>query len=103
MTDYTGPDSMRSIMSRHTPREAAELLNHLHSGTQAAWQARYEARSFPQAQARFATASELDAIWVDAMWATVETGMRQPAEPLEDFTARVKRRPSPETEPEAGG
>jgi hypothetical protein len=100
---FTGPDSMRSIMARHTPQEAAELLNHLDSGSRAAWQAQHEARSPQQADARFATAAELDALRVDAMWATVETGMRKPAEPLEDFAQRVRCQPGLETEHEAGG
>jgi hypothetical protein len=103
MSDFTGPDSMRSIIAGHTPQEAAALLNHLENGTQAAWQAQHEARSTPQAQARFAAAAELDAIRVDAWWATVENGMRHPGEPLADFTARVHRQPSPGTGHEAGG
>jgi hypothetical protein len=102
MAAWTGPDSMRSIMAGHTPQEAAALLNHLEDGSQAAWQARYEARFTPQGEARFATAAELDAIRVDALWATVENGMRQPGEPLEDFTTRVNRHPSLDTGHEAG-
>jgi hypothetical protein len=66
MNDFAGPATMRSIIAEHTPQEAAALLNHLESGCQAAWQAQHEARFTPQAQARLATAAELDAIRVDA-------------------------------------
>jgi hypothetical protein len=103
MTDCTGPDSIRSIIAGHTPQEAAALLNHLEGGAQAAWQAQHEARFTPQAQARFATAAELDALRLDTWWATVENGMRQPGEPLADFTTRVNRQPSTDTGREAGG
>jgi hypothetical protein len=103
MNDFAGPATMRSIIAEHTPQEAAALLNHLESGCQAAWQAQHEARFTPQAQARLATAAELDAIRVDAWWATVENGMRQPGEPLADFTQRVNHQPSPDTGREAGG
>jgi hypothetical protein len=66
MPGYTGPDSIGSIIARHTAQEAAALLNHLEGGARAAWQAQHEARYPRQAQARFATAAELDALRLDA-------------------------------------
>jgi hypothetical protein len=39
---------------------------------------------------------------VDAWWATVENGMRQPGEPLADFTTRVNHQARPDTGREAG-
>jgi hypothetical protein len=99
MPDCTGPDSIRSIIAAHTPQEAAALLNHLEGGAQAAWQAQHEARFTPQAQTRFATAAELDALRLDTWWATVETACASPENPWRTSatgsTTSPARTPSP--------
>ena len=97
-----GPRLISPVSAASRPQEAAALLNYLEDGCQAAWQAQHEARFNHEGQARFATAAELDAIRVDAWWATVENGMRHPGEPLDDFTERANRQPGPDAERETG-
>jgi hypothetical protein len=74
-----------------TPLEAANLLVKLEDGHQAAWLSTREAR-WPSAeyQSRFQNAAEIDDVFCDLMWETLENGMRRPGELVEDFAERAE-------------
>jgi hypothetical protein len=74
-----------------TPVEAANLLVKLEDGHQAAWLSTREAR-WPSAeyQSRFQNAAEIDDVFRDLMWETLDKGMRQPGELVEDFAERAE-------------
>jgi hypothetical protein len=71
--------------------EAANLLEKLEEGHQAAW---LSTRQVPwhsaDYQARFQNAAEVDDVFRDLMWETVENGMRRPGEPVEEFAERAE-------------
>src|SRR5262249_3051979 len=74
-----------------TPVEAANLLEKLENGHQAAWLSTHEAQwQTAEYQSRFQTAAEVDGIFRDLMWETVENGMRRPGEPVEEFAERAE-------------
>jgi hypothetical protein len=74
-----------------TPVEAANLLTKLQEGQQAAWQSTHQAgRPTAEYQARFQNAAEVDGVFRDVMWETVENGMRHPGEPVEEFAERTQ-------------
>jgi hypothetical protein len=74
-----------------TPVEAANLLVKLDDGHQVAWLCTREAR-WPSAEyeSRFQTAAEIDDVFRDVMWETLENGMRRPGELVEDFAERAE-------------
>jgi hypothetical protein len=80
-----------NIATDMTPVEAANLLAKLEAGHQAAWLA---TRDVPwhsaEYQARFQAAAEVDDVFRDFMWETVEKGMRHPGEPVEEFAERAE-------------
>jgi len=80
-----------NITQDMTPIEVANLLERLEEGHQAAW---LSTREVPwqgaEYQARFQNAAEVDAVFRDVMWETVENGMRRPGEPVEDFAERAE-------------
>jgi hypothetical protein len=74
-----------------TPTEAANLLVKLEDGHQAAWLCTREAR-WPSAEyeSRFQNAAEIDDVFRDVMWETLENGMRRPGELVEQFAERAE-------------
>jgi hypothetical protein len=80
-----------NITKDMTPVEAANLLEELEEGHQAAWLA---TRELPwqsaEYQSRFQNATEVDGIFRDLMWETLENGMRRPGEPAEEFAERAE-------------
>jgi hypothetical protein len=74
-----------------TPIEAANLLVQLEDGHQAAWLSTRDGR-WPSAeyQSRFQNAAEIDDVFRDIMWETLENGMRRPGELVEDFAERAE-------------
>jgi hypothetical protein len=80
-----------NITTDLTPVEAATLLDKLHEGQQAAWLATHHLPwHSADYQARFQTAAEVDDVFRDLMWETLENGMRRPAEPVEEFADRAQ-------------
>ena len=41
-------------------------------------------------ESRFQNAAEVDGVFRDAMWETIENGMRRPGEPVEEFAERAE-------------
>jgi hypothetical protein len=80
-----------NITKDMTPLEAANLLEKLEGGHQTAW---LSIREVPwqsaEYQSRFQNAAEVDAVFRDVMWETVENGMRRPGEPVEEFAERAE-------------
>jgi hypothetical protein len=80
-----------NITTDMTPVEAANLLVKLEEGHQAAW---LSTREVPwqsaEYHARFQNAAEVDDVFRDVMWETLETGMRCPGEPVEEFAERAE-------------
>jgi hypothetical protein len=80
-----------NITKDMTPVEAANLLEKLEEGHQAAWLSTHEARwQTAEYQSRFQNAAEVDGVFRDVMWETVENGMRRPGEPVEKFAERAE-------------
>ena len=74
-----------------TPIEAANLLAKLEDGHQAAWRSTHETRwRSAEYDSRFRNAAEVDGIFRDVMWETVESGMRHPGKPIEQFAQRAE-------------
>jgi hypothetical protein len=99
-----------NITNDMTPAEAANLLTKLEEGNQAAWLSTREMSwQDPEYQARFQNAAEIDRVFRDLMQETVESGMRRPGEPVEEFAERAgseawladEREPSAETTADA--
>jgi hypothetical protein len=79
-----------NITNDMTPAEAANLLTKLEEGNQAAWLSTREMSwQDPEYQARFQNAAEIDRVFRDLMRETIENGMRQPGEPVEEFAERA--------------
>jgi hypothetical protein len=80
-----------NITKDMTPDEAANLLARLEEGQRAAWLSTHQApwRS-AEYGSRFQTAAEVDAVFRDVMWETVENGIRRPGEPVEEFAERTE-------------
>ena len=79
-----------NITKDMTPTEAANLLVKLEEGNQAAWLSTREMSwQDPGYQARFQNAAEIDRVFRDLMQETVESGMRRPGEPVEEFAERA--------------
>ncbi len=80
-----------NITKNMTPLEASNLLEKLEGGHQAAW---LSTREVPwqsaEYQSRFQNAAEVDDVFRDLMWETVENGMRRPGEPVEEFAERAE-------------
>ena len=69
-----------------TPAEAANLLTKLDEGNQAAWLSTRELSwQDPEYEARFQNAAEVGSVFRDIMQETIESGMRRPGEPVEEF------------------
>lgn len=80
-----------SIAQDLTPVEAANLLEKLEEGHQAAWLSTHQVPwHSAEYQARFQNAAEVDDVFRDLMWETVENGMRRPGEPVEEFAERAE-------------
>jgi hypothetical protein len=80
-----------NITKDMTPVEAANLLERLEEGHQAAWLSAHEAQwQTAEYQSRFQNATEVDGVFRDVMWETVENGMRRPGEPVEEFAERAE-------------
>jgi hypothetical protein len=74
-----------------TPAEAANLLVRLEDGHQAAWLAIDEVPwQSSEYESRFQNAAEVDDLFRDLMWETVQNGMRRPGEPVEEFATRAE-------------
>ena len=74
-----------------TPVEAANLLAKLEEGHQAAWLSTHEVPwQGAEYRSRFQNAAEVDGVFRDVMWETVENGMRHPGEPVEEFVERAE-------------
>jgi hypothetical protein len=92
-----------NITTGMTPAEAATLLEKLDQGQQAAWLATHQAPwHSAEHQARFGTAAEVDGVFRDLMWETLETGMRRPGEPAEEFADRAAAQAKPAAARKAG-
>jgi hypothetical protein len=80
-----------SLTNEMTPIEAANLLVKLEDGNQAAWLSTRDAWS-PSAeyQSRSQNVADIDDIFRDLMWETLENGMRRPGELVEDFAERAE-------------
>jgi hypothetical protein len=87
-----------SILNSATPQEAAHLLTTLDSGQRAAYEAARQAEGTSAWGPAISTAAEVHHHWIQAMDESCQLGMRQPAEPLPDFAARVWRRGEPAAE-----
>jgi len=80
-----------NITNDMTPVEAANLLEKLEEGHQAAWFSTHEVPwQSAEYQSRFQNAAEVDEVFHDVMWETVENGMRRPGEPVEEFAERAE-------------
>jgi hypothetical protein len=80
-----------NITKDMTPVEAANLLEKLEEGHQAAWLATHETRWHSAAyESRFQNAAEVDDVFRDLMWETVENGMRRPGDLVEEFAERAE-------------
>jgi hypothetical protein len=80
-----------NITKDMTPVEAANLLEKLEAGHQAAWLSTHEAQwQTGEYQSRFQNAAEVDGVFRDIMWETVENGMRRPGETVEAFAERAE-------------
>jgi hypothetical protein len=80
-----------NITQDMTPVEAANLLEKLEEGHQAAWLSTHEAPwQTAEYQSRFQNAAEADSVFRDLMWETVQNGMRRPGEPVEEFAERAE-------------
>ena len=74
-----------------TPAEAANLLVKLEDGHQASWLSTRDAlRPSAEHESRFQTAAEIDEVFRDLMWETLENGMRRPGELVEHFAERAE-------------
>jgi hypothetical protein len=74
-----------------TPAEAANLLVKLQDGHHAAWLATDEVPwQSTEYESRFHNAADVDDVFRDLMWETVQNGMRRPGEPVEEFAARAE-------------
>jgi hypothetical protein len=71
--------------------EAANLLVKLEDAHQEAWLSTREAR-WPNAdyESRLQNAAEIDNVFRDLMWETIENGMRRPGELVEHFADRAE-------------
>ncbi len=79
-----------NITKDMTPAEAVNLLEKLEAGHQAAWLSTHEAQwQTGEYQSRFQNAAEVDGVFRDIMWETVENGMRRPGEPVEAFAEPI--------------
>jgi hypothetical protein len=80
-----------NITQDMTPVEAANLLAKLEEGHQAACMSTYEVPwHSAEYQSRFQNAAEVDGVFRDLMWETVENGMRCPGEPVEELLERAE-------------
>jgi hypothetical protein len=80
-----------NITTDLTPVEAAQLLAKLQEGHQAAWLSTHEARwRSAEYESRFQNAAEVDGVFRDIMWETLNNGMRRPGEPAEAFAERAE-------------
>jgi hypothetical protein len=73
-----------------TPVEAANLLEQLDEGQQAAWLSTHRVPwDSAEYQSRFQNAAEVDDVFRDLMWETLDNGMRRPGELVEEFAERA--------------
>jgi hypothetical protein len=80
-----------NITKDMTPVEAANLLEKLDEGQQAAWLSTHGVPwQTAEYQSSFQNAAEVDGVFRDVMWQTVENGMRRPGEPVEEFVERAE-------------
>lgn len=80
-----------NITKDMTPVEAANLLAKLEDGHQVAWLATREVPwQSAEYESRFQNAAEIDGVFRDVMWETLEKGMRRPGEPVEEFAERAE-------------
>jgi hypothetical protein len=80
-----------NITKDMTPVEAANLLEKLDEGQQAAWLSTHGVPwQTAEYQSRFQNAAEVDGVFRDVMWETVENGMRRPGEPVEELVERAE-------------
>jgi hypothetical protein len=81
----------RGFTTGMTPGEAANLLAVLEDGHRAAWTSiREVARQSPDYESRFQAAREVNDAFLDLMGETVQNGMRQPGETVEQFAQRAE-------------
>ncbi len=86
-----------NITQDMTPIEAANLLAKLEEGHQAAWLATHDLPwHSAEYQSRFQNAAEIDGLFRDTMWQTVENGMRRPEPPADPIVQRADPGTTPE-------
>jgi len=74
-----------------TPAEAANLLVKLEDAHQAAWLSTRQARwPSPDYESRLQNATDIDDVFRDLMWETLDNGMRRPRELVEHFADRAE-------------
>jgi len=92
-----------NITKDMTHVEVANLLTKLEEGHQAAWLSTHEVPwQSAEYQSRFQNAAEVDDVFRDLMWETVENGMRRPGEPVEEFAERAEAEARPTDASNAG-
>jgi hypothetical protein len=91
MTETDDDAVVRSLLANVTPRQAAQLLGKLERGHQAFWPTVRPLYGTPEWPPALDMSTELSDLSVAAMWATFQSGMRQPGESLEEFAARAER------------
>ena len=80
-----------TITHNLTPTEAASLLAKLEEGHQAAWRSTNEAPlKSAEHQSRFQNAAEVDGVFRDILWETLDNGLRRPGESVQQFASRVQ-------------
>jgi hypothetical protein len=79
-----------TITKDMTPAEAARLLAKLEQGHWAPWWSTHETlRGSAEYQSRFQNAAEVDGVFRDLLWETLNSGMRRPGESVERFAERA--------------
>ncbi len=92
-----------NITKDMTHVEVANLLTKLEEGHQAAWLSTHEVPwQSAEYQSRFQNAAEVDDVFRDLMWETVENGMRRPGELVEEFAERAEAEARPTDASNAG-
>jgi hypothetical protein len=81
------------LISGSDARTVAELLRQLEDGAMAAWHYAGEAR-YGDTQVhkdRLAYAADVDTVYRDGLWQSLQAGVRRPAEPVAEFGERIER------------
>ena len=80
-----------TITHNLTPTEAASLLAKLEEGHEAAWRSTKEApQESAEHRSRFQNAAEVDGVFRDILWETLDSGLRRPGESVQQFASRAQ-------------